>query len=159
MNTELELIEGLIDGIEEEELEEKVCNTCEISWPLDIGFYDDKNTKDGKCAQCKQCRDAKTRENEERRLNEPMSPAVEAMSRLYTARFHAIKEAGLSVDKGGVAMANKIDDLLERCNLGEGRVMQPREKPMSETIITYDKNRFKGGNKPRRVTQRDLGVA
>ena len=149
MNTELELLEVLIDGIEEE-LEEKVCNTCGIPWPIDIGYYSDKNTKDGKCAQCKQCRDAKTRENEERRLSEPVSPHIDAMTRLYERRFAVIKEAGLSVDRGGVRYGEKIDALLKSCNLGDDRVLDERVKPMSDTIITFDANRFKGGRKARK---------
>jgi len=155
LETQEELSKEMLEELSEElnvVLEEKLCITCGITWPLATGFYDDKKSKDGKFGACKICRDAYTRSNEKRRASEPLSPRAEATRKLYAARFHVIKEAGLSVDVGGanrgdVAYSEKIDDLLERCNLGEDRAMSTRNKPASETIITFDINRFKGGRK------------
>lgn len=97
--------------------EEKTCTKCGDTLSFETGFYNDKRTKDGKNGWCIPCKDASTQVSRERRAIEPMCAKAEAMKRLFRERFRVIKEAGLSIDKEGLATQNKIDRVLKRHGL------------------------------------------
>ncbi len=99
---------------------EKQCSNCLKPLPFETGFYDDKRSKDGKRHQCIPCSDIENKENEARRLAEPMSARAEAMKRLYKKRFKVIRAAGLSIDKEGLTTQNKIDRVLKKHGLFAG---------------------------------------
>ncbi len=101
---------------------EKQCSKCGKMRPFETGFYNDKRVKDGKCPWCIRCKDKNTKENEERRISEPMSPQAEAMRQYYAKRFRVIKAAKLSMYKeGGIP---QIDRVLKRHGL-EKEVRRP----------------------------------
>ncbi len=96
---------------------ERECTKCFNILPLATGFYDDKRAKDGKSRQCIKCKDDNALRNEARRAVEPMCARAEAMKKLFRERFRVIKEAGLSIDKEGLATQNKIDRVLKKHGL------------------------------------------
>jgi len=139
-----EVSEEILDEISEEMLEEKACTKCGITQPLASGFYDDKRASNGKNSWCKKCCEANTKENERRRISEPLSPQAEDMRKLFAARFQIIKEAGLSMDVGGLKNSNRIDRVLKDHGLyGDISRIPARGKP-----VVLGNRKFKGGNKP-----------
>ena len=99
---------------------EKTCNKCGDTLLFATGFYNDKRTKDGKNGWCIVCKDASTYVSRERRALEPMCARAEATKVLYRERFRVIREAGLPMDKEGLAILNKIDRVLKRHGLYSG---------------------------------------
>ncbi len=97
--------------------EERECTKCFDTLPLATGFYDDKRAKDGKSRQCIKCKDENNLKNRKRRAVEPMCARAEAMKKLFRKRFKVIRAAGLSMDKEGLAIQNKIDRVLKRNGL------------------------------------------
>ena len=128
--------------------EEKVCIKCGIAWPLASGFYNNKKSKDGKIGWCIQCCNENNKETSARRHAEPMSPQATSLEKLYAERFRAIKAAGLSMDKQGVATQNKIDTVLKKHGLFYTPWIGSNEyAPVECVTVVINNKRFKGGNK------------
>jgi hypothetical protein len=133
------------------EMETKECARCGFDWPLDIGYYDNPSAKDGKAALCIECRCTENRENYANRMSVPLSPQAEATRKLYEARFKAIEEAGLSIDRMGIAHQNKIDKVLKQKGLfGDALLYTYKE----QAPVVINSRKFKGGNKPQNVCMR-----
>lgn len=97
--------------------ETKTCSNCLLTLSFEMGFYDDKRSKDGKRGECIPCRDKDTKANEKRRASEPMCARAEAMKELFRMRFKVIKAARLSMDTGGLVIQKKIDRVLKKHGL------------------------------------------